>query len=158
MKRRPKDIGRAAENGVRDFLRVNGFPRAERRTQRGVRDAGDLTGTPGVCWEVKARKDSISDKDIADWLVETERERLNAGADIGVLVVRRAGVGEANAGRWWAVLTSRVVFVLTDPDAADPNNESPDVPVRMLLADAVRLLRWAGYGGPLDPEVPDGAS
>src|SRR5690606_41690620 len=99
---RAKDTGTRAETAVVRYLQANGSPHAERRALRGRQDAGDITGTPGICWEVKARKRPISDTDVAAWLVETETEAAAADAEIGVLVVRRPGVGEAHAGRWWA--------------------------------------------------------
>src|SRR5690606_36898147 len=101
---RSKDIGTRAETAVVRYLRGAGWPHAERRALTGARDLGDVTGTPGIVWEVKARKALISDREIAEWMDETETERVNADAEIGVLVVRRAGVGEGNAGRWWAYL------------------------------------------------------
>jgi hypothetical protein len=95
------------------------------------------------------RARNASDNDIAAWLAETRTERVNARAEYGLLVVQRRGVGPANAGRWWAWLTSCAVTFLTDPDST-PYIEAPDLPVRLVLADAVRLVRWAGYGDPLD--------
>ena len=53
MTGRPKDIGTAAETAVVRFLRDNGFPLAERRALHGSTDRGDITGTPGLVWEVK---------------------------------------------------------------------------------------------------------
>lgn len=153
-KRRPKDIGTDAERPVARFLAVNGWAEAERRALRGTSDAGDITGTPGVCWEVKggAQARNASDRDIADWMAETEAERVNARADIGVLVVQRRGVGPANAGRWWAVLRLGQVVGALHPHIQVSTCECCTTPVRMLLADAVRMVRAAGYGDPLTPE------
>jgi hypothetical protein len=147
MSRRPKDIGTDAERAVVRYLRANGFPQAERRALRGEYDAGDIAGTPGLCWEVKGgdAARNASDKDIADWLRETDVERENADADHGLLVVQRRGVGPANAGRWHAWLLSQTLASLVDPSSS-PYTEAPDVPVRLLLSHAVWLARWAGYG------------
>jgi hypothetical protein len=141
MVNRPKAIGTAAETAVVRALRVHGFPHAERRALTGSQDQGDITGCPGVVWEVKggqAARDA-SDHQIAVWLAETEVERINANATVGVLVVQRAGVGPANAHRWWAVMR-------LDNWVA---GRGTDAPMRLLLADACELLRWAGYGEPL---------
>ena len=150
---KPKAIGTAAETAVARYLQAHGFPHAERRALRGIQDAGDITGCPGICVEVKGgdAAKNASDLLVTDWLEETEKERLNARADIGVLVLQRRGVGPANAGRWWAVLTSHVVVRLTTSGAPlyPSDLTMPDVPVRTLLTDAVHLLRWAGYGNPL---------
>ena len=151
-KRKSRAIGTDAERAVVRYLQATGWPAAERRALRGRQDAGDITGTPGICWEVKARKRPISDTDVAAWLAETETEAAAADAEIGVLVVRRPGVGEGNAGRWWAYMrlgTAAILHVALVNPAPETRNGPP---VRMLLGDAVRLLRTAGYGEPL-PEV-----
>lgn len=144
---RSKDIGTRAETAVVRYLRGAGWPHAERRALTGARDLGDVTGTPGIVWEVKARKALISDREIAEWMDETETERVNAGATVGVLVVRRAGVGEGNAGRWWAYLTAGAVTGLASEGGFVPYGQL-GFPVRMLLRDAVTLLHLAGYGTP----------
>lgn len=144
---RSKDIGTRAETAVVRYLQANGFEHAERRALTGARDLGDVTGTPGIVWEVKARKALISDREIAEWMDETETERVNADAEIGVLVVRRAGVGEGNAGRWWAYLSAGTLARLATEGGFVPYGQL-GFPVRMLLGDAVRLLRAAGYGTP----------
>jgi len=148
MATRPKDIGTAAETAVVRFLRTAGFPHAERRALTGALDQGDITGTPGIAWEVKGGQaaKTASDGQVAQWLAETETERLNARADIGILVMARAGCGPANTGRWWAVLP----FLHVAPQvalAADTAALSIQ-PVRVHLATACRMLQVAGYGAP----------
>ena len=153
---RSKDIGTRAETAVVRYLQAYGWPNAERRALRGREDAGDITGTPGVAWEVKVRKRPISDADITAWLVETEAERIAAGAEVGVLVVGRPGVGEGHADRWWAYMRL---------DSLLPGNDTvlygrpllAAAPVRLLLCDAAAVLRAAGFGEPLQA-VTDGAA
>jgi hypothetical protein len=155
---RSKDIGTRAETAVVRYLRAHGFPHAERRALTGTQDQGDITGTPGVCWEVKAWKRPAGDGQITAWLAETETERINARADVGVLVVRRAGVGDPNAGRWWAImpihdlehiLAASLARLFDAPQ--EPFVVDNAAPVRMLLSDVVQLLRAAGYGQPIGP-------
>ena len=149
MARRPRDIGTDAERAVVRVLRATGWPHAERRALRGSADAGDITGTPGIVWEVKggnaARR--AGDGQVEAWLAETDRERRNAGADTGVLVVQRAGVGPANAHRWWAVIPAGSLARLLQGEQAQV--DSLHIPVRMILGDVIRLLRESGYGRPL---------
>jgi hypothetical protein len=151
---KPKAIGTKAETAVARYLAANGFPYAEKRRPEGRRDRGDITGCPGVCIEVKGgdAAKNASDLLVADWLTETETERLNARADVGVLVLQRRGVGPANAGRWWAILPAAVWGDLVYAQL-DGLTEHHRYPIRLLLADAVRLLRAAGYGQPLTAEV-----
>jgi hypothetical protein len=146
---KPKAIGTAAETAVSRYLQAHGFPHAERRALRGIQDAGDITGCQGICVEVKGgdAAKNASDLLVADWLEETEKERVNARADVGVLVLQRRGVGPANAGRWWAVMTLPTLLSLT---VLPRDYLHPAIPLRMLLSDAVHLLRAAGYGHPFD--------
>ena len=146
--RRPKDKGTDAERAVVRYLQAHGFPPAERRASNGNADRGDITGCPGICWEVKYRDKMPGDGQLNMWLAETDRERDNAGADIGVLVVRRPHAAVAS---WWAVARLGDVMALRDPST--PRPARVQMPVRLLLADFTRLLRIAGYGDPL-AEVP----
>lgn len=143
---RSRKIGTATETAVVRTLRTHGFPYAERRALHGTHDLGDLTGTPGICWEIKGGNaaKTASDKQIAEWLAETERERINSGADIGVLVLQRAGIGPANAHRWWAIVPLGVLLTLHAPDT--PRDMRATYPVRLHLGDLCRLLCDAGYG------------
>ena len=139
---RSKDIGTAGESAVVKVLRVNGFPDAERAALRGNQDIGDITGIGAVCVEVKSGKaaESASDGQVLAWMAELDTECVNKGADLGVLVMKRKGVGHGNAERWWAVMWLH--------DVAPGNDLWRDpVPVRMTLADACRVLSALGYGG-----------
>lgn len=146
---KPKIIGTRGESAVVRFIRSAGFAGAERRALRGVLDAGDITGTPLVAWSCKAGQyaKTASDALVADWLDELDKQRINAGADVGVLVLQRAGIGEANAGRWWAVMRGIDYEDLckTGVDADWARFGSAD-PIRLTLAHACRLLVYAGYG------------
>lgn len=97
------DKGREAENFTAQFLIVNGWPYVERRTKKGRLDQGDITGTPGLMWEVKylGRNRPIP---MAAWMKETDVQTVNAKADYGILVIKPPGVGERNAGKFWAVM------------------------------------------------------
>lgn len=153
MVNKPKNIGTAAETAVVRYLRANGFPQAERRALTGSLDQGDVTGIPGVVIEVKGGQaaKTASDGQVAEWLTETETERRNAGADIGVLVLARSGIGPANAGRWWAVLPScDVPLVLGATSSGAHRNFG--AAVRMHLGFVALMLRHRGYGDPTDQE------
>lgn len=153
MTNRPKAIGTTAETAVVRAARRLGFPHAERVVLHGSLDQGDVRLTPGltagVIVEVKggnAARDA-SDAQVWAWLVETERERINASADVALLVTQRRGVGAANADRWWAHLRVGDLARLRDyPDAVEL---ADDAPVRMTFASALAQLRAAGYGHPL---------
>lgn len=147
---RAKQIGTDAEGAVVDYLRGHGWPFAERRILNGVHDKGDVTGTPSLCWEVKGGKaaETASDGQIAAWLIETERERVNANAAIGILVTKRPRIGRPRAGEWWAHLDGGVFCDLIYERHDGEPYEQIGVPIRTHLANVVELLRDAGYGEP----------
>jgi len=137
---RSKDIGTAAESAVVKYLRENGFGGAERRALRGALDCGDITGCGPLVIEVKAGAAAMnaSDGQVEKWLEETETERDNAGADLGVLVLKRRGKG--SAGDWWAIQREWVF---------GPLSHVYRYPARWMLKDWVIKTRADGYGDSL---------
>lgn len=76
-----KDKGTRWETAIVHALRTAGFTGAERRAGRGARDGGDITGVPGLVVEAKnCRRDEL-----AEWVDEAARERVNDGARYGVV-------------------------------------------------------------------------
>lgn len=96
----PKIKGTKAESAFVTWLRANGFPYAERRSLAGTQDRGDVTGCPGLVFEVK---DQLLWK-LAPWMRETVLERQNARADFGILIIKPPGVGHTNPGNWVALM------------------------------------------------------
>lgn len=147
---RAKAIGTAAETAVVRAARARGFPWADRYALHGRNDTGDVFLCPGVIVEVKggdwAKK--ASDTLIDAWLTETERERINAGAAVGFLVVQRAAVGPANAQRWSSWWRLHWLMDLM-PNQGIPS-ELYDQPVRLSLEGSLTVIRHAGYGTPLE--------
>jgi hypothetical protein len=151
-RRRPKDIGTATETAVVNYLREHGWPSAERRALAGTYDLGDIIGTPGICWEIKGGKaaETAGDGQVGVWLAETNRERDNANADYGVLVMKRKACGTASVGRWWAAVTARDITSIVGrfSNGRHVATGVATAPVRLTLADLLPLLRAAGYGTP----------
>lgn len=144
---RSKDIGTAAESAVVKYLRTHGWPYAERRALAGATDLGDITGTPGLCWEIKSGKtaEKAGDGLIADWLDETETERRHSGADIGILVTKRSGFGPERAASWWAHLDLMSLYAIAG--ARTPLQASIiGQPLRLHLSTLLPILWAAGYG------------
>lgn len=140
--------GHDAERAVSRYLRTAGFPHAERAIRtaytaagRAIPDPGDITGTPGLAWQVKDH----ARESITQWLAETDVQRAAAGADFGILVQRRRG--HADPGQWWAWITVKQLVMLHE-DAVS-YSEFHDTPMRLQLRHVVSLLRRAGYGNPL---------
>jgi hypothetical protein len=113
------------ETAVARYLAAHGWPYAA--PVGAFRNGADVTGTPGLAIEVKARRDL----NLMTWLRQAQANALVTGA-----------VG----GR-------RLSLVVHRPDGLGPAHVE-DWPVTFRLADAVRLLRAAGYG--TEEETYDG--
>lgn len=172
MVNKPKRAGTAAESAVAAFLVENGWPYAERRSLQGALDKGDITGTPGVCWEVKSTSGDHGAINYSGYLREVEVEKANAKAQIGVVVVKPRGRGRRTVEQWVAVTYLREIAGFTDtppvvyaPRKGDillilraepgcrvtfcPPGKKEEVGAWhsfMFLADMVKLLRLNGYG------------
>jgi hypothetical protein len=103
--------GARAELLVVKWLRDNGWPGAERSISTGHRstvreraDLGDITGTPGIAWQVTDNSKLDQPAVFARRLADTETQRAAADADFGFLIQRRRGT--ADAGRWWVHVQS----------------------------------------------------
>jgi hypothetical protein len=95
----PKRRGSAFERDVAHYLQEHGFPDASRAFGAGrPQDIGDIVGIPGVTVEVK----NHARLELAEWIDETDRERVNARQPYGVVVVKRRG---KPTGAAYAVLT-----------------------------------------------------
>lgn len=88
-----KRKGTAFETAVVDYLRANGFPWAERRAQRGTKDAGDVAGVVGWVLEVK----NCRSLDLGPWLTEAAQEAANDGVSRFALIHKRRQRSTAEA-------------------------------------------------------------
>jgi predicted lipoprotein len=88
-----KAKGTAWESSVVEYLRDHGHPYAERRALTGSADKGNVSGIPGVVVECKNAK-TVTLGAYAD---EVKVETANAGASLGVAVVKRRNRGPADA-------------------------------------------------------------
>lgn len=142
---RSKAKGTAAETAVVRWVRVNGFPGADRQPLRGNRDAGDIALAPGIILEVKSVATAASGqpgaKLLETWLAQTDVETANAGAAHGLLVVKRSGT--ADPRKWWCYMRLGEWLRLTGAHLPLPD---PSQPVCVSLASAAAVLRSAGYG------------
>ena len=87
-----KRKGAQWESALSEWMRANGFPRAERRHLAGVNDKGDLAGIVDHhdCeWVIEAK--DCATWELKTWMAEAAKERGNAGADYQAGVVRRRG-------------------------------------------------------------------
>lgn len=142
--------GKRAERDLVAWLRAHGWPGAERTVRTGHRvrgrvsaDRGDIDGTPALVWQVK----DILERDhcrIPQWLAETEAQRVAAGADYGLLVIKRRG--HADPGDWWLWLPLGDLMHEALSWATHHPRDLYAVPVRLTVRDAAPILHHAGYG------------
>lgn len=143
--------GIATERDLARYLRVTGWPDAERKPDTGWStrdrtspDAGDIRNTPGLCWQVKSTPELTGER-LSTAMRQAADQAVVAGADYGIVVHRRTG--KSSPGLWWAYLPLGDLAALVSgqarPLVADP---VWDAPVRLVLGDVVELLHRAGYG------------
>lgn len=151
-----KEKGTKAESAVVQAAHTAGFMAAERLALAGAHDMGDVRLCGGVVIEVKAGKaaEQASAQLIEDWLQETEKERVNANADFGLLVTKRKGKGLDNAHLWDARMYFRDFVALISTSRGVRASHKPEeffdgvmnaAPVHMALCDFLTLFKHAGY-------------
>jgi hypothetical protein len=116
-----KRKGTGWESAVVQYLKDNGVQYAERRTLNGAKDRGDIAGIPGVVIECKNEK-SIS---LAGYANETEQERDNDGARIGVAWIKRRG--KASPGAGYVLLDGDTLIRLLSDAGYIPKGPATDV-------------------------------
>ncbi|CAL9348553.1 hypothetical protein SUDANB1_00413 [Streptomyces sp. enrichment culture] len=94
MTNRSKAKGSGWERAIVEHLRAAGWPFAERRLAGAAKDRGDIAGVVGVVIEAK----NTATARLAEWVDETELERTNDGAWLGVVWHKRKGKGSAAEG------------------------------------------------------------
>ncbi len=162
MTNKSGDIGTRTETAIVRYARANGFAgademtRAQRLRLNGARDQGDIGLCPGVMVGSKGghAAEQASDALIATWLGDVEAQRRVRGAAVAFLVTKRKGKGYGNAGAWWAHMPGNVFVDLALLNEARNGTFQTDLPaVRLLFADALILLRRAGFGDPIGKDT-----
>lgn len=150
MVNKSKAIGTKAESAVVKVLQPY-FPDAERLALAGQEDQGDIGHCGDFVFEIKSGKaaETAGDGLLSKWVQETERERQARGVAFGILVLKRAGVGPANAHRWWAYVLDRD-FV--EWAGGYYRSRSGMVTVRLELGQLLDMIADLGYTAD-DPEV-----
>lgn len=137
-----RNKGVEGERQVAKWLRSNGFPgavRAVRTATKVSKDPGDITGTPGIVWQLKV----VAERElwrVPNWVRDTEDQRQHMKADLGILVVKRNGC--TDPGNWWAFVPAWALTFL----ATDDSSAAALFQVRCTLQDITDLLIKRGYG------------
>lgn len=147
MVNKPKNIGTWTETHTARAFQRCGLDHAGRIPLKGNKDEGDVTLGDEYAWvavEVKGghAAETASDAQVAAWLLETEVERVNRGAEIGLLVLKRKGKGAANATDWWVHLPGWA-FVKLAQTFPHPHVHQWLPPVRIRLLEAAEMVKQA---------------
>lgn len=94
--------GRDTEHAVAAYLSTTIWPHAQ--PVGPFQPGRDITGTPGVQIEIKARRDLA----LPAWLRQTRAH----GHDLPLLIVRPDGSGVAHIGQWAAVTTLDAILTV----------------------------------------------
>ena len=163
MAKRPQDKGREAENfggpfPFREWLALR-RTKASARSQRPRRS--HWYSRP--MWEVKYLGKSVAAR-MAAWMRQVDVQTVNARADYGILIVKPPGVGERNAGKFWAVMRWDEWFRLMN-QAGEPglvmspevyphsNAQFTKLPAKIVELDRIPGLEWVVSIPPRIPET-----
>lgn len=100
-----KQAGSRFERTTADYLRDNLSEFIDRKVRTGAKDTGDISNVRTA----SGRRVAVECKDyggrlsLPEWIREAETERVNDGADVGLVVAKRRGT--ANPGEQWVILT-----------------------------------------------------
>ena len=139
-----KALGTRAETAVRNHLLSQGYSELEahRNVLAGKDDEGDiwLRSRHGlIVFEIKggdmAKK--ASHQQIEKWMLEADREKVNANGKFGFLVTQRSGIGYPRAGQWWAYAhLNDIIYLKTYLDI----QTGPNPLIRIELNELVKLI------------------
>ena len=108
-----KAAGQRFESLVAAYLNRHVDDRIERRRQGGNQDRGDISGLRHMGQRIVLEcKDYGGQLKPGPWIEETERERLNDSAGVGIVVAKRRGT--TNPGDQFVLMTlADLVALLT---------------------------------------------
>lgn len=91
-----KDAGTRFAQSIADYLATHIDDRIERRTNRGAKDRGDISGLRVMGSRVVVEcKDYGGQQKPGPWLGQAEIERGNDDAMVGIVISKRRGYGKA---------------------------------------------------------------
>lgn len=97
-------MGTSHETAIKDWLRKNGWPYAERKVLSGSADEGDLRLSERVPFviEAKTAKSTTDRASLGTFVNELEAEVKNAGVELGAVVFKRRGT--TDVGKYYAIM------------------------------------------------------
>lgn len=104
MANRMKSLGTSHETAIKNWLREHGWPYADRKTQAGANDLGDLRLSERVPFVVEAKtaKSTTDRASLGTFVKELEAEVENAGAEAGAVIFKKKGT--TDVGDYYAIM------------------------------------------------------
>ncbi len=106
-----KSKGTDAENKVRDYFRANGFPHADRLTQAGVNDRGDIRLGDGIDWTIEVKGGQGALRSPHSHLRELKAEMANNGHAFGAVIAKKPGSNKVGE-EWVAMMPVSVLLAI----------------------------------------------
>lgn len=113
-----KQRGYDTERLVAVAWQTDGWPHAEVVRGQGA----DLTGTPGIACEIKARREFAP----VEWMRQAASHTHGRAGTIAVVIVRPDGAGPATVDDWPAILPhAKLRQLLREAGYGTPNGDRP---------------------------------
>lgn len=114
MANRMKSLGTQHESAIRDWLREHGWPFADRRTQNGANDLGDLRLSERIPFVVEAKtaKSTTDRASLGSFVKELVAEVHNDRAEAGAVIFKKQGT--TDVGEYYAIMPVKYLNVLLE--------------------------------------------
>lgn len=112
MSNRMKSLGTSHETSIKNWLREHGWPYADRKTQAGSNDLGDLRLSERVPFviEAKTAKSTTDRASLGTFVSELEAEVKNADAEGGAVIFKKRGT--TDVGDYYAIMPVHMLNAL----------------------------------------------
>lgn len=112
MANRMKSMGTSHETAIKEWLRKNGWPYAERKTLAGAADEGDIRLSERVPFviEAKTAKSTTDRAAIGSFVKELEAEVVNSGSESGAVILKKRGT--TDVGQYYAIMPVHMLNVI----------------------------------------------
>ena len=107
-----KQAGTRFESHVAAYLAEHVDDRIERRTRGGSKDRGDISGLRHLDQKIVVECKNTTRINLSTWATETEIQRGNDDAGVGIIVHKRHGKGQPQ-DQWVTLTLADLVALLT---------------------------------------------
>ena len=118
-RRSARQAGSRFEREIADYLAEHVDDRIDRRVKTGAKDKGDIGGLRHLGQRIVVECKNTSRINLGTWATETEIQRGNDDAGVGIIVHKRHGKGQP--GDQWVTLTLAdfVALITGEPKELD---------------------------------------